>query len=159
MSGFVATAPTTQADPGDTDTIRNDGWFPDLALSTIRATIRLDGTVTDERLRDAARYAIASINTLLGEFKATAQAAGSATIADVSPAEIDSEKRLVMLYRRAVFSTIKADLLERYRDFDSTDSGLRRVLDMEDNIGEQRRNASWAVRDILGKPHTVVELI
>lgn len=159
MSAFVATAPTTPIGILNTDAIGNDGWFPDLALSTIRATIRLDGTVTDERLRDAARYAIASVNTLLTQFKATAQAAGSASIADVSPAQIDGEKRLVMLYRRAVFSTIKADLLERYRDFDSTDSGLRRGVDLEDPIGEQRRNASWAVRDILGQPHSVVELI
>lgn len=159
MSGFVATAPLMAADPPATDAIVNDGWFPDQSLATLRDLVRLDGTVTDVRLRDAVRYAIACVNWQLLEFRASQVALGVTNLAAVDPAAIDGEPRLVMLYRRAVASTAKADLIERYRDLDSTDSGLRRAVDMDPSIDEQRRNARWAVRDILGLPHSTVELI
>lgn len=157
MSGFVVAAPATGT--SENDTLINDGWFPDLSLAVLRNTIRLDGTVTDDRLREAAVYAMANINARLATFKAGHAAAGIAKLEDVSQDTLAGEKRLVMLYRRAVTCTVKADVIERYRDFDSTDSGLRRVLDMDPAIGEQRRNATWAVRDILGQPHSVAELI
>jgi hypothetical protein len=155
MSGFVATAKSTSS----ADAIVNDGWFPNLSIADMRESVRLDGTVTEPRLRNAARYAMANINDRLAEFKAGHAGAGVVSLADADPMTLDGEPRLVMLYRRAVYCTAKADLIERYRDLDSTDSGLRRVLDMDPAIGEQRRNATWAVRDILGQPHTVVELI
>ncbi|MGH8080001.1 MAG: head completion/stabilization protein [Lysobacter sp.] len=139
--------------------MRNDGWFPDLSITQIRDIARLDGTMTDKRVRDAGRYAIAEVNRQLGTYKGSHVATGKLKLQDVDSAEIDGENRLVMLYRRAVVCSMKAELIERYRDYDSTDSGLRRVLDLDPAVGEQRRNASWAVRDILGLPHTVVELI
>lgn len=159
MSGFVATAPSNPADAGAADALRNDGWFPDLSLGRIRVSVRLDGSVTDDRLRDAGRYAITDINRQLAKFKAEQQASGATSLEAVSTDAIDGENRLAMLYQRAVACTLKADLLERYRDLDSTDAGLRRALDLDPAIGEQRRNASWSVRDILGLPHSVAELI
>jgi hypothetical protein len=159
MNGFVATAPTGSTVPGDTDAIGNDGWFPDLSMSILRDTLRLDGTVTDIRLRESSRYAIAYVNNDLADFAAGHQDNGTAALADVSSATIDGESRLTMLYRRAVSCMVKADLIERYRDYDSTDSAQRRALEMDPGVDEQRRNARWAVRDILGKPHAVVELI
>ena len=128
-------------------------------MSLARETIRLDGTVTDQRLRDAARNAMSSINIQLADYKTQHIALAAYKFSDTSSDTIDDEKRVVMLYRRAVFSTIKADLIEKYPDYDSTDSGLRRAEDLRLSVDEQRRNANWAVRDILGKPRTVVELI
>lgn len=157
MSGFVATA---QAAPDSAaDQVGNDGWFPDLTLSAIRSALRLDGTVTDDRLRDAARYGMSSVNTSLAAFKLSHVIAGIAAFQDVPSDQLDGESRLMMLYRRAVFGLAKSDLTERYRDFDSTDAGLRRAVDMDPSIDEQRRNAFWAVREILGLPRSVVELI
>jgi hypothetical protein len=155
MSGFVATAST----PNAGDALTNDGWFPDLHLSALREIIRLDGTVTDARLRDVARYAILEVNRQLAAYKAEHAAAGITRLEDVAGDRLDGINRLSFLYGRAVAAQIKAELVERYRDLDISDTGLRRVVDMEPSIGEYRRNASWAVRDILGEPHTVVELI
>lgn len=155
MSGFVATASTTATG----DTISNDGWFPDLKLGELREVIRLDGTVTDDRLRDVARYAMLEVNRQLRAYKAGHAAAGAAKLEDVAGDGIDGVNRLAFLYGRAVAAQIKAELVERYRDLDISDTGLRRVVDMEPSIGEYRRNASWAIADILGKHHTVVELI
>lgn len=156
MSGFIANAP--ESTPDD-DLLENDGWFPDLSLTAIRNGTRLDGTVTEDRLRDAARYAISTINDQLTAFKALHTEAGAANLAEVNAAAIDGENRLVLLYRRAVVCTLKADLIERYRDLDTTDAGLRRASEMDPAVGEQRRNASWALRDIQGQPRTTVELI
>lgn len=155
MSGFAATASTTTSD----DNLVNDGWFPNLSLAAIRDVTRMDGTVTPTRLRDVTRYAVSSVNRQLQAFKAKHVEAGVASLAAVDPAEIDGENRLVMLYERAVASLVKAELIERYRDLDVTDSGQRRAVEMDPAVGESRRNSSWAVRDILGLPHTVVELI
>lgn len=159
MSGFVAVAPTTIEPDTESDALANDGWFPDLSLSAIRDSTRLDGTITDARLRDAARYAMSEVNRLLEAYKAEQVAAGVASLAEVNAAEIAGENRLLMLYRRAVTCTLHADLLERYRDFDSTEAGLRRATELDPAVGEQRRNARWAVSDIQGKPHSVVDLI
>lgn len=137
--------------------VLNDGWFPHLSIAAARDALRLDGTVTDQRLRDAMRYAIHSVNRQLAALRVALVA--FPTMADADPVTIDGQSRLLMLYRRAVHCTAKADLIERYRDYDSTDSGLRRAEDLTASIDEMRRNANWAVRDMLGQPHTVVELI
>lgn len=158
MSGFVATA-TIPAATGDTDAVGNDGWFPALSMAAARAIGRFDGTVTDERLRDSLRYAMLTVNAQLVSLKAAHQAAGRATLADASSEWIDGEPRLVTLYRRAVLATVQADLTEAYRTYDLTDAGQRRAAEMDPAIGEHRRNASWAIRDLLGKTHSVVELI
>ncbi|MEQ1511678.1 MAG: head completion/stabilization protein [Lysobacteraceae bacterium] len=158
MSAFVATAPT--AVPGSTaDSIANDGWFPDLQLSDIRAIVRLDGTVTDDRLRDAVRFAMLHVNQQLDGFRVREQAKGALSMESVSDRVLDGKNRLALLYLRAVSCWAKADLLERYRSLDSTDSGLRRADEMATAIDEQRRNTSWALRDIQSLPRTVVELI
>ena len=63
-----------------------------------------------------------------------------------------------MLYLDAVMSSAKADLIEHYRDFDA-DGRNHRLQDNAPSIDEERRNAQWAVRDILGQTHIVAELI
>ena len=158
MSGFVATAPVPPAtDPQDA--IENDGWFPSLSIAATRNAVRLDGTVTPERLRAALVNAMLNINRQLRGFKAERSAAGQASLEAASAGEsIDGQPRLVLLYLRAVMCSAKADLMERYRDFDA-DGKRSREFDGEPSIDEERRNVQWAVRDILGQTHVVAELI
>ena len=158
MSGFVATAPVPPAD-SPSDAIANDGWFPALSMADTRNSVRIDGTVTDERLRAALVNAMMDVNRQLRAFKAERVALGQASLAAASADEmVDGKPRLVLLYLRAVMCSAKADLTERYRDFDA-DAANPRVKDAEPAIDEQRRNAQWAVRDILGQSHVFVELI
>ena len=158
MSGFVATAPSPPAaDPQDA--IANDGWFPPLSMANTRNAMRLDGTVTPERLRAALVNAMMDINRQLRAFKAERAALGQASLEAASAGElVDGQPRLVLLYLRAVMCSAKADLVERYRDFDA-DGNRSRLEDHEPSADEQRRNAQWAVRDILGQPHVHAELI
>lgn len=158
MSGFIATAPVPPAD-ASIDAIANDGWFPTLSIADTRNTVRLDGTVTDERLRAALVNAMMDVNRQLRSFKAERAALGQASLEAASAGElVDGKPRLVLLYLRAVMCSAKADLTERYRDFDA-DAANPRLKDGEPSTDEQRRNAQWAVRDILGQSHVFVELI
>lgn len=155
MSGFVAN-PTVSVSELN---LTNDGWFPDIDMAALRAAIRLDGTITEARLRHAAVDAVASVNRELYEWQYQQIDAGHTTLAAMPSVQLDGRSRLHLLYLRAVYSTTKADLTERYRDYDSTASGNQRADDLTPSIDEQRRNARWAIRDILGRPHSTVELI
>lgn len=156
MSGFVATVPAAAEPEGG---IISDGWFPDIDLDNLRETIRLQGEITLPRLRAAAIDAMLAVNRDLAGWRLEQEVAGHASLAAVPAPAIDGTSRLVHLYRRAVYSTVKADLTERYRDIDTTASGAGRADDLTPSIDEQRRNARWAIRDILGLPRTTVELI
>lgn len=155
MSGLVATAATQNpAEP-----VANDGFWPDLDPAAARESLRIDGTVTDARMRDALVAAALSVNTELQAWQDAQKALGYATVGDIPAAAIDGVNRYAALYLRAVHSTAHADLVERYRNFDATDAGLRKLEDLNATVDEQRRNARWAIRDILGVARTTVELI
>ncbi|MNP78778.1 Phage head completion protein (GPL) [compost metagenome] len=72
---------------------------------------------------------------------------------------INDESCLVLLYRRAIYCTTAAELSERYRSFDSTSEGNRNAEELTPSIDEYRRDARFAIRDLLGVGHCTVELI
>ncbi|WP_349616215.1 head completion/stabilization protein [Azotobacter salinestris] len=154
MSGFIANGGS--AEPFVLD---NDGWFPDIDAAHLRAAVRLDGSITNARLEVAAVNAMLAVNRELAAYKAAEQANGHATLAAVPAASIAGESELVHLYRRAVYCTAGAELAERYRSFDATAAGNQRADDLTPSIDEYRRDARWAIRDLLGLVHTTVELI
>lgn len=158
---FVATPPPnhawTETDPGAP--ITSDGWWPQVSPDEVRSTIRVNGTITEARLIDALKVAIIMVNRELSGWQSTQQAKGYTTLAEVPAPVISGSSALEHLYKRAVYQTARADLIERYRDFDTTGAGDKRAEDLTDTVDEARRNARWAVQDILGQPHLTVELI
>lgn len=148
-------APDATAEPP----LQNDGWFPDIDMAKLRATARLDGTVTAERLRHSTETAMASVNAELAAYKATALLAAHASFADVPASQIGGTSVQVIRYLRAVYSATQADLVERYRDFDTTGAGDKAADKLELRTGDLRRDMRWAISDILGIRRTVVELI
>ncbi|CAN0621059.1 Phage head protein [Burkholderia multivorans] len=156
-NSFVATANASAPTP-EADVIENNGFFPDVSIAALRATTRLDGTVTYERVRDATIDAIRSANAELKAWRAQA-AAGYATLADVPAEQIGGASEFVSLYLRAVYNLAHADLTERYRDLDTTKSGGQNADRLEDTICTARRNARWALNDLRGIPRSTVELI
>lgn len=163
---FIALPPSPQPAstpaPPAPGVIENDGWFPDIALNEMRDAMRLDGTVTDARLVQAVVEAILHVNRELEMWQGQHAQAGIASLADVPATRINRESRLLAQYRRAVYSTAKADLIERYRDYDTTATSLSDKKSMEwldEAPGAQRRNAQWAIADMVGRTHLTVELI
>ena len=159
MSLIAVEPPHTPTTPPNAGTVTNDGFFPNIDLTNLRATMRLDGTVTHERLRDAAVSAIADVNADLEAWAVRAITAGASKLEEVPAKQLDGKSINVMRYLTAVYRLARADLTERYRGFDATNAGSREAEDNEAGIGDDRRTARWAIRDILGKSRTTIELI
>lgn len=159
MGGLIAnggTLATTPADDGPP--IANDGFWPDLNLAELRAATRLTGNVTAARLRAAAIEAVLDVNGQLATFRAAMIGAGWTSAADIGET-VAGASQLVHRYLRAVASTVQADLAEKYRDWDNTRPGDYRADGESCAADDFRRNARWAVADILGRPRIVVALI
>lgn len=150
--------PEPETDP---DRLIALGWFPDIDPAAIRKAHRIREGVTAERLRTALIAAIITVGKDLAAWQIAQAAAGFDSLDDVPDAApaIDGESRLIHCYRRAVALTAKAEIVERYRDIDASATGERRAEDLEPSIGELRRDALHAVRDLLGKTRTTVDLI
>ena len=158
---FIALAnpPSTTEEP----VVASNGWFPNINPADLRATARLDGTVTAARLRHALLAAMASVNAELGIWKAGQVFIGYANLGEVPAPQLAGESVLTQHYRRAVYAAVQADLAEAYREIDTTPSAIgktERVIDhLQARIGEHRRAMRWAISDLLGIRRTTVDLI
>lgn len=148
----------TPAQPA-AEPVDHDSWFPGVDLTALRAQARLRDSVTPERLREAVLSALIWVGDQLADWQAAQIAAGYTTLGAVPSTAIMGESRKLILYRQAVAAWTKALVVERYRDTDLTGAGDRRADDLDPSVGELRRDAIHAVRAILGRTRTDVELI
>ncbi len=163
---LIAAAPplvrtTPPSDPAPLGTVTAGAWWPEIDMAALRDAMRLDGTITAQRLQPAVQEALATTIDLLGTWQATRVAEGHASLAVVPVLQIDGESVHVQRFRRAVYCHAKANLLERYSDYDTTGRGRKEDQEeARDAQAEQnRRDATWAVRDILGTTRLTVALI
>lgn len=155
MSGFIANAGVT---PPSTD-ITSGNFWPAVNLEALRKELRIDGTVTNERLRAAAVAAIIDVNDDLDEWRGRQEAAGYTALADVPAPQVDGRSRQVVLYLRAVACATAAEVTERYRSFDASGAGDRKADALTPSIDELRRDLRFAIRDFLRVRRVTVELI
>ncbi len=158
MGSVIANGGTVSPPSTSDGVIANDGFWPDVDLAMLRASTRLTGNVTAERLRASTIEAILDVNTQLATYKAARIGEGWDSAADVGDT-LAGASALVHRYLRAVASTVQADMAEKYRDWDNTRAGDYRAQAETDAADDFRRNARWAVADILGRPRNVVELL
>jgi len=158
---FVARPPAGDPpeDPQDSNPVSNDGFFPDVDPAKVRKAGRINANVTAARLRAALIAAIITVGNDLGSWAASQQSAGDAKLEDVPAVSIDGTSRLVHAYHRAITCFAKAEVIERYRDFDTTAAGGKALDELDASTDELRRDGVHAIRDILGKGRTTVELI
>lgn len=152
---FIASSPGIEAD----QPIVNHPFFPALALSVFRETMRIDNVATAPRARHALYSAMLEVNGRLADWMIDQLADGHEELASVPCRAGHPDDAMIELYYRAVFAIAKSTLIERYRDYDTTGKGAARADDLEIGIDELRRDAAWAINDIVGKPRTTVELI
>ncbi|WP_085631299.1 head completion/stabilization protein [Pseudomonas sp. R16(2017)] len=156
MSGFVAGGKETVPPGGH---INTDPFWPSIDLDDVRGTLRLDASVTPIRLETATIAAAIGVNRELAEWRSLRQADGYATLTEVPAERIKDVSEYVHLYLRAIYAATGAEICERYRSYDSTNSGNQHADDLTPSIDELRRDQRWAVRDFLGVRRTTVELI
>lgn len=140
-------------------TIRNDGWFPDVAPTTVRDQARFDGTVTPARLRQAILCAMADVNDQLSTYKQQHLLLGHTSLAEVPGADLDTVRIWVHHYGHAVLAHLQAHFAETYRQFDTTGQGDKKATPLEETADQHRRNLHWAIAAITQRPRSTVELI
>lgn len=153
---FVAAGGST---PPARDVIPNNSFWPDIDMGDARDVMRLDGTVTDVRLKHSLVEAMVSTNNELKAYRNGKEAVGFNHLVDVPAEQISGESVQIHHYRRAVYCLAKANLIERYRDFDSTGSGNKKADELDEQPCDLRRDARWAIRDFLGRSRCTIELI
>jgi len=153
MSGFVGQAET------EPFVLTNDGFFPAIDATALRAGIRLSGDVSDARLEGSIISAMITTNRELKVRKAIWQAAGHNTLAAVDDMIIGGKNALEATYTRAVQALVGAEHAERYRGYDATNSGATQGDEILPTADDYRRDHRHAVRDLLGTSHATIELI
>ncbi|WP_337049258.1 head completion/stabilization protein [Serratia fonticola] len=156
MNGFIASEPAAKK----ADVISNGDFWPAICPVEFTRAMRLDGTITPERQREALITAMVNVNRELKAWRLQQQDLGYLTL-DAVPYDdpVNSESPKVHNYRRAVFCIAKANATERYRDFDATAKGDRRAASLESEIDDLWRDARWAMRELQGLNHCTVGLI
>ena len=137
-------------------TIEQDGFFPELLVDDFRNAMRVDTTIENDRLKGSLIEAALKVNN---DLKAFADNAEHDSLAEIPADTIDGKSIILQQYVAAVFNEAKASLSERYRDFDSTNSGHDAADKLEMGIDDYRQKSREAVRGILGKPRARVTLL
>ena len=157
MSSLIAYGPGETTTPPDA--ITNNGFWPDVEPADFRDAERVDQSITDTRVEHALRVALADINRQLADWQQARQDDGATTLGDVTAPTWAPAGHYALLYRRALYATAMASLMERYRDYSATGEGDERGEAKDLAADDYRRDARWAVAEILGERHTTVELI
>lgn len=153
MSAFVASGTVASGH------INTDPFWPSIDLDNLRATLRIDASVTPARLETAVIAAAINLNRELSDWRAAQQAAGYTTLDEVPGDRIKDVSVKAHLYRRAIEAGTGAEVCERYRDYSATNTGNNKAEDVAPSIDDYRRDLRWAIRDFLEKSRTTVELI
>lgn len=144
---------------GTPDIIPNNSFWPDVDLAKFRSVMRVDGTVTPERLRQVVLTAMAEVNTELYPWRERQELAGRNSLADVPAERLAGVSVRLHHYENAVWCWTRAVLNERYQDFDATASAVKRGEELSDASGDLWRDARWAISRVQDMPHCTVELI
>ena len=158
---FVARPPASEIEqpPTEETTVINDGFFPDIEPAAVREAARIPTNITPARLRAAILGAMMTAEIDLRAFAAASIAAGHAELSAVPAPQLDGKSVQLIRYSRAIALYAKAELIERHRDFDTTAAGGNLADELTASIGELRRDAQHAIRDMLGRSRAVVDLI
>ncbi|NEG85467.1 head completion/stabilization protein [Pantoea agglomerans] len=144
---------------GTPDIIPNNSFWPDVDLAKFRSVMRVDGTVTPERLRQVVLTAMAEVNAELYPWRERQELAGQNSLADVPAEKLAGVSVRLHHYENAVWCWTRAVLNERYQDFDATASAVKRGEELNDASGDLWRDARWAISRVQDMPHCTVELI
>lgn len=152
---FVAPEKAT----GTPEIIPNNSFWPDIDLATFRSVMRVDGTVTPQRLKQVVLTAMAEVNAELYPWREQQELRGFNGLADVPAEQLAGRSVRLHHYENAVWCWARAVLNERYQDFDATAAAAKRGEELEDATGDLWRDARWAISRVQNAPHCTIELI
>jgi hypothetical protein len=162
VTGFVSLPPNTDAQPPEAlppEVVANDGFWPDVDLVQLRDAVRLDTTIATARLKDAVVNAMLELARALQPWRDVNGIGRDNLEAVPARHEIGGTSDFVILYTRALYSLVGADLGERLLSQSATALGDDRRASLEAEVDQHRRNARWAQNDFLGISRATVELL
>lgn len=112
--GFVANGNTTPSNI----TISSTDFFPSISLDEIRSFVRIDGAVSDARLKQVTLEEIIDVNRLLNKLVSSAS-----SLAELATAKVDGKPDTEILYFSAISNGVAAKVNEQYRSYDTSTSG------------------------------------
>ena len=137
--------------------IASNPFFPVIEPSVMRQDMRVDGTITPERLRFVLIEAIAQVNDELTKLRLSAIDKGITQLKAIKPDEqIDNQSVAEFRYKRAVYSYAKAKLVEYFNDFDATG---KPPVDRQAAANNLQADAQDSISDIKGHRRSRVALI
>ena len=135
-------------------------FWPALDLDHLRQAIRIDQSVTSERLRDVVENAALDIMGELDSWKTQQEAAGYRSLADVPGRHsVGGKTDFTVRWHRAVTSVVAGDLADRQHAQTVRSAGVERAEELAADIDVHRRNVTYAVRDFLGRTRIIAEVI
>lgn len=149
MSALTGMSASPRPKAPQTAVVANDGWWPDIDLEHLKNSVRLPAGVTDQRLVESAANAVLDVNNELAKWQDARIVEGATVLGDVVCKQVNDEHSLTVRYRRAVYSTVDADLLENYINTDSTGRADKRFDELKERMVTARRNKRWAISAIL----------
>lgn len=139
---------------GQDESISANAFFPEILINDIRDIVKVDTSVTDARLKQAVFEEIIDVNRLLAGLIEP-----NSTLVKQSTQSIGGKTDKEILYFSAVSNGVSAKVCEKYRGYDSSNTGNKRAEDLTLTIDEYRRNKHWAIQQLLHQNQTTVELI
>jgi len=148
MTGLIAT-PIAMPDVADAAVVA-DGWFPPVALASVRAHHQIGGgAITQAQLTFAVEGAMLTALRQLAEWRSGHAQDGADRLADTTQETINGQNLAVHLWTRAVTLYAAADLAADNRDISATDSGLTRAEEKDTAADELRRKGHAAIAALL----------
>lgn len=102
-----------------TVTIKNDGFWPDLNLNEFQLERSMSPNINPQLLRDAIISATIEINLTLEQYKKTQMSNGINSSNDCGTVSIEGVSSVAIIYKKAVFSRAKADLIGEFASISS----------------------------------------
>ncbi|MXO64838.1 head completion/stabilization protein [Altericroceibacterium endophyticum] len=158
MNDIVSTPPAPASPEGSM--VTTGAWWPDVDVNDIRQRVNLRGELPHARLVDAIEWGVIHVTTELTRWASAAIVAGANSLTDVDPLNrVNGAPLLERLFIGAVASTAAARLIERHPDITATREGSDRAEQRYELAAAFRRDATHAIRTMMGRSGTTVELI
>ncbi len=136
--------------PADKDSVVPfDAFYPALSLSHFRKVMRVDDTVSHDRIIEQMQSAILTIAYDIARWRS------KQTVNQLS--DLDDAKTTA--YRMAVYNRTKALIIENYRDIDTTNDGHAKAESMESRIDSYLQRSREMQRMLTATPRSTIKLV
>jgi hypothetical protein len=151
---FVASQSTEN--PANTD-ITNDVFYPDISTADFRKTMNVGNDIDEDHVVNRLSIALFKVNHILEVWRSSI--IEYAKLEDIPAPSAGAISEKVFFYKQAVYAYARAQLIESRRDLSTTAKGHDKADNLDETMDDYYRQSHEAIRMILNKPRTTVELI